>query len=368
MQRGLSLLIILVLVLALAIATALALALASAAANSMNVLDILCVDSQLAEGTRHCAIPIHISDHDINSNSNSNSNSNINSNINCNSKASKVVEMAQRLISRQVLQQFRSCRPTFASIPVPVIRSFTFTPSSGRIATTFDTKTTVTGKRWYQASAPRWEDEKVAEESVTDSEPTTPHDDEDYVGRHKRGLSDPDVPIYQNPLHHRDVSKDKIFEEDYGPDEVMPEVPLPPMSDDPDDIGAPPHLHALADEIVHLNMLEMTELVNKLQDHFGFEDTGYDGGEFGGAPQGAAKEEAPVEVEKTAFDLRLEAFDAKSKIKVIKEVRAITGLGLKEAKELVEGAPKVIQKGIKKEEAEKLKAVLEAVGATVEIV
>ena len=66
--------------------------------------------------------------------------------------------------------------------------------------------------------------------------------------------------------------------------------------------------------------------------------------------------------------LRLEAFDAKSKIKVIKEVRAITGLGLKEAKELVEGAPKVIQKGIKKEEAEKLKAVLEAVGATVEIV
>lgn len=79
-----------------------------------------------------------------------------------------------------------------------------------------------------------------------------------------------------------------------------------------------------------------------------------------------AEEAAPVE-EKTAFDLKLTGFDAKSKIKVIKEVRSITGLGLKEAKEMVEGSPKVLMKDIKKEEAEELKAKIEAVGGTVEI-
>ena len=81
----------------------------------------------------------------------------------------------------------------------------------------------------------------------------------------------------------------------------------------------------------------------------------------------SAKEEAVVE-EKTLFDLKLVGFDAKAKIKVIKEVRAIAGLGLKEAKELVEGAPKVVKKDIKKEEAEELQKKLEEVGATVELV
>ena len=65
--------------------------------------------------------------------------------------------------------------------------------------------------------------------------------------------------------------------------------------------------------------------------------------------------------------MRLVGFDAKAKIKVIKEVRAIAGLGLKEAKELVESAPKVVQKDLKPEKAEELKAQLEAVGAQVEI-
>mmetsp|Transcript_9742 Transcript_9742/g.20591 ORF Transcript_9742/g.20591 Transcript_9742/m.20591 type:complete len:197 (-) Transcript_9742:76-666(-) len=74
-----------------------------------------------------------------------------------------------------------------------------------------------------------------------------------------------------------------------------------------------------------------------------------------------------VKEEKTAFDLKLLSFDAKAKIKVIKEVRAITGLGLKEAKEVVEGAPKVIKKDIKMEDAEELKKKLEEVGAAVEI-
>jgi len=77
-----------------------------------------------------------------------------------------------------------------------------------------------------------------------------------------------------------------------------------------------------------------------------------------GAPA-AAEAAAPVE-EKTDFNIKLDGFDAASKIKVIKEVRAITDLGLKEAKELVEGAPAVLRKGVKKEEAEQIKAKLEA--------
>ena len=67
------------------------------------------------------------------------------------------------------------------------------------------------------------------------------------------------------------------------------------------------------------------------------------------------------------FDLKLTSFDAKSKIKVIKEVRTITGLGLKEAKELVEGAPKTVKKDIKKEEAEELLEKIKAVGGECEI-
>ena len=72
--------------------------------------------------------------------------------------------------------------------------------------------------------------------------------------------------------------------------------------------------------------------------------------------------------EKTAFDLKLVSFDAKTKIKVIKEVRTMAGLGLKEAKEAVEGAPRTIMKEIKKDQAEELAKKLEELGATVEIV
>lgn len=78
--------------------------------------------------------------------------------------------------------------------------------------------------------------------------------------------------------------------------------------------------------------------------------------------------EAPQEETKSTVDLKLAGFDTKSKIKVIKEIRAITGLGLKEAKELVESAPKVVQKEMKPEEAEELKTKLEEIGAEIELV
>uniref|UniRef100_A0A7S1ZK20 Large ribosomal subunit protein bL12 C-terminal domain-containing protein n=1 Tax=Trieres chinensis TaxID=1514140 RepID=A0A7S1ZK20_TRICV len=91
------------------------------------------------------------------------------------------------------------------------------------------------------------------------------------------------------------------------------------------------------------------------------------GGGGGGGDGGGAEKEAEEEV-RIAFDLKLTGFDAKAKIKVIKEVRSLTGLGLKEAKELVEGVPKIVMKEIKREEIEKMKEKLEAVGGQVEIV
>mmetsp|Transcript_16026 Transcript_16026/g.22826 ORF Transcript_16026/g.22826 Transcript_16026/m.22826 type:complete len:158 (-) Transcript_16026:80-553(-) len=143
-------------------------------------------------------------------------------------------------------------------------------------------------------------------------------------------------------------------------------VPLPPLDDGSGKVLAHPHLHELADEIVNLSMLDMKVLVDRLGEHYGIDD---DDDMFLGDPQAneVPEENAEAEEEKTSFDLKLTGFDAKSKIKVIKEIRSITSLGLKEAKELVEGAPKVVKKGIKKEEAEELKAKLEAVGATLEI-
>lgn len=182
-----------------------------------------------------------------------------------------------------------------------------------------------------------------------------------------------DVPDWQNPLHHNnpDYNGDgKIYAEDFAPGEEIPIVPLPPLdgvgTDGSSTVPASPELQKLADEILQLNMLEMNELVDNIATHFGFEDDG-DLMMGAGGGGGAVEEEAVEEVKKTAFDLKLTGFDAKSKIKVIKEVRAMAGLGLKEAKELVEGAPKVVMKGIKMEEAEKLKTKLEALGATIEI-
>nr|CAB3464519.1 unnamed protein product [Digitaria exilis] len=88
-------------------------------------------------------------------------------------------------------------------------------------------------------------------------------------------------------------------------------------------------------------------------------------GGVGGATAGAAGEKAAAAAEKTVFELRLEAFDAASKIKVIKEIRSFTDLGLKEAKDLVEKAPAVIKGGVSKEEAEAIVEKMKAVGAKV---
>ena len=116
----------------------------------------------------------------------------------------------------------------------------------------------------------------------------------------------------------------------------------------------------IIDEIKTLTILEVADLVKALEEEFGVSAAPVAAVAVGG---GAA---APAAEEKTEFDVVLASFGAK-KLDVIKAVREITGLGLKEAKELVEGAPKTIKEGISKEDADKIKADLEAAGATVEI-
>ncbi len=116
----------------------------------------------------------------------------------------------------------------------------------------------------------------------------------------------------------------------------------------------------LAENIVGLTLMEASELTTILKDEYGIEAAAGAVAVAAGPAAGGAEEE------KTDFDVVLAAAGG-NKIAVIKEVRAITGLGLKEAKELVEGAPKAVKEGAKKEEAEEIKAKLEEAGATVEL-
>ena len=127
------------------------------------------------------------------------------------------------------------------------------------------------------------------------------------------------------------------------------------------------NIEQLIEEISNMTVLELSELVKALEEKFGVSASAAPMMAMPGMmPAAATEEEAAEEEEKTEFDVQLKDFGAK-KIPVIKEVRAITGLGLKEAKEKVESAPVVIQEGVGKEEAEKTKAQLEELGAVVEI-
>jgi large subunit ribosomal protein L7/L12 len=119
-------------------------------------------------------------------------------------------------------------------------------------------------------------------------------------------------------------------------------------------------LSKLVDELSTLTVLEAAELAKMLEEKWGV--TAAAAVAVAAAPGAAA---APVE-EKTEFTVMLTAAGEK-KIEVIKEVRALTGLGLKEAKDLVEGAPKAVKEGVNKEEADKVKAQLEKAGAKVEL-
>jgi large subunit ribosomal protein L7/L12 len=117
---------------------------------------------------------------------------------------------------------------------------------------------------------------------------------------------------------------------------------------------------ALIEEVKALTVLELSELVKALEEEFGVSAAAM-------AAPAAGAGAAEAAVEKTDFDVVLAGFDAAAKIKVIKAVREITGLGLAEAKAAVEGAPKTLKEAVSKDEAEELKKKLEEAGAKVEL-
>ncbi len=118
-------------------------------------------------------------------------------------------------------------------------------------------------------------------------------------------------------------------------------------------------INNILEEIKSLTILELADLVKAVEAEFGVSAAA----PVGVAVAGAA---APAAEEKTEFDVVLASFGA-NKLGVIKVVRELTGLGLKDAKDLVEGAPKTLKEGVSKDEAEKIKAQLTEAGATVEI-
>jgi large subunit ribosomal protein L7/L12 len=118
----------------------------------------------------------------------------------------------------------------------------------------------------------------------------------------------------------------------------------------------------LLDQFKEMTLLELSEFVKKFEEEFDVTAAA----PVAAAPAAAGGEEAPVEEEKTEFDVVLN--DAgETKIQVIKEIRGLTNLGLKEAKEMVDGLPKPILEGVDKDTADKAKETLEAAGASVEI-
>ena len=122
----------------------------------------------------------------------------------------------------------------------------------------------------------------------------------------------------------------------------------------------------ILEAIASMTVLEVSELVKMMEEKFGVSAAApvavaVAGGGGGGGGGAAAAEE------KTEFNVILKAFDEAKKIAVIKEVRGVTGLGLKEPKDLVEGAPKPLKEGVSKDEAAKIKEVITAAGGTVEI-
>ena len=123
-------------------------------------------------------------------------------------------------------------------------------------------------------------------------------------------------------------------------------------------------LKAFAEQLVNLTVKEVNELAGILKDEYGIEPAAAAPVMMAGGGGGAAADEAPEE--KTSFDVILKAAGG-AKLAVVKLVKDLTGLGLKEAKELVDGAPKALKEGVTKDEAESLKKQLEEAGAEVEV-
>jgi len=130
-------------------------------------------------------------------------------------------------------------------------------------------------------------------------------------------------------------------------------------------------MSAKTDEILEslksLSLLEASELVKQIEDAFGVSAAASAGVVMAAPGAAAGGDGGDAAEEKTEFDVVLESFDASAKIKVLKEVRNATGLGLGDAKTLVEAAPKTVKEGVSKEDAEALKKAIEAVGGKVSL-
>lgn len=122
----------------------------------------------------------------------------------------------------------------------------------------------------------------------------------------------------------------------------------------------------MAEDLVNLSVKDVSELANILKDEYGIEPAAAATVVAGGAAGGAAAEAAEAAEEKSSFDITLKSAGA-SKLAVVKLVKEITGLGLKDAKDMVDGAPKAIKEGVPKEEAESAKKQLEEAGAEVDL-
>lgn len=141
-------------------------------------------------------------------------------------------------------------------------------------------------------------------------------------------------------------------------------------------VACSPKVVELAEQISMLNLVEVAELVTQLKTTLNLPDTPAMGMPMGmpmamaagAAPAAEAAEEAPAAEEKAIVNIQLDGFDDSSKIKVIKEVKAISGLGLKEAKALVESLPAAVLSDVKREDAASIVETLEGVGAKVSLV
>jgi large subunit ribosomal protein L7/L12 len=123
----------------------------------------------------------------------------------------------------------------------------------------------------------------------------------------------------------------------------------------------------ILDQLKSLTLLEAAELVKQIEEAFGVSAAAPAGGMMMMAPGAGAAAPAEEVEEKTEFDVILEEYPADKKIAILKQVRELTGLGLKEAKDLVESTPKAVKEGIAKDAAEEAKKALEAAGAKVSV-
>jgi large subunit ribosomal protein L7/L12 len=180
-------------------------------------------------------------------------------------------------------------------------------------------------------------------------------------------------PCKSENVSFRPVQTKLFSQQRYFSSESEEQIPLPPATSEKAVLDS--DVERIVEDITKLNLLQVSQLVSELKERLGLPDQAPMaampmgmGMPMGAVDGGAAAGEAaaPVE-EKTEFDVKLTGFDDKSKIKVIKEVRALTGLGLKEAKAAVDAVPNVLTQGLKKEEAEEWMEKIKAAGGHCEL-